>query len=62
MMMNFLKEGKLKLQIDNKFFRNKNAGDGVRTHDLQISEVKWKDQIEKGGGLLCTRAQSAPVW
>ena len=34
-----------------KFFRNKNAGDGVQTHDLQISEVKWSEnQIEKGEG------------
>ena len=37
--------------------RNKNAGDGVRTHDLQISEVK-RNSDRKGGGLLCTWAQS----
>ena len=36
-----------------KIFQNKNAGDGVRTHDLQISEVKQKSD-RKGGGLLCT--------
>ena len=35
--------------------RNKNAGDGARTHDLQISEVKTKDIVKiVKGGLLCT--------
>ena len=51
----FRKKANSNYELTNNFSeRNKNAGDGVRTHDLQISEGEAKFRQKKGGGLLCT--------